>query len=75
MRRTNDRLLSGRCVSHMAEKITDIEYDYIRYETEKAYMFIINDERVWIPKSIAELDRDNNTVTVPYRFAFDKGLI
>jgi len=56
-------------------KLIDIEYELLITETEKAYMFLIDKKEVWIPKSIAELDIDTETVTIPEKFAFDKGLI
>jgi hypothetical protein len=56
-------------------RLTDITYDDIAHETEKAWLFIIDGEEQWIPKSIAELDEDSKTVTIPERWAVDKGLV
>lgn len=57
------------------QKLADIEYDELLGETDKAYQFSIGNESVWIPKSIAEVDEESSTVTVPYNFAYEKGLI
>lgn len=56
-------------------KLADITYDDIAHETEAAWLFVIDGEEVWIPKSIAEVDEPSKTVTIPERFAIDKGLV
>jgi len=52
------------------------------HETEKAVLvnaMIGNSEDVWIPKSIVEIDLTHNpefiTITLPEKYAHDKGLI
>ena len=48
---------------------TDIKYDSIEMETEGAILFLIDEEEIWIPRSICVLDEKMKTVTVPVWFA------
>jgi hypothetical protein len=57
------------------EKLADIDYDEIVHETEKAILFRFGEEEIWIPKSIADVDKQDRVVTIPHRFAFDNGLV
>jgi len=41
----------------------------------KAVYFSINDKKVWLPRSLIEIDIDSKTVTLPEQFAIDKGLV
>jgi hypothetical protein len=43
-------------------------------ETDLAYLFEIDDEEVWIPKSQCEWDEEGGTVEIDMRFAEKKGL-
>ena len=46
------------------------------HETEKAWLLDFgDDEKVWIPKSIAEFDYDEKVLTIPENIAQDRGLI
>lgn len=57
------------------KELADIDYDGIKHRTEKAILFIINGEEVWIPKWAAEIDEDEKTVMIPHDMALEKGLI
>ncbi len=53
------------------------QYDEIvgRRETEKAYLFIIDDEEIWLPKSqVEDIRETENVVIIPLWFAKAKGL-
>jgi hypothetical protein len=56
-------------------RLVDIDYEELLSETDKAYCFAIDNKEVWLPKSLAELDKDSKQVTIPYRIAYEKGLI
>lgn len=56
-------------------ELADIDYEDIKHETKKAWLFVINGEDKWIPKSIAEVDEDAKQVTVPMKFAVEEGLV
>jgi len=55
--------------------LADIEYDSIVHETEKAVQFSIGGKKVWLPKSVIEIDEDNKTVVMPEQLAIDKELV
>ena len=58
----------------MAQKLVDIEAT-IEHETEKALLLDFGgDASAWVPKSVVE-DNDDGTFTMPYKWAFDKGMI
>jgi hypothetical protein len=56
-------------------KLTDVEYDEIVHETEKAFLFNIGGKEVWLPKSVIEVDKDSKTITLPERMATDKEIV
>lgn len=58
-------------------KLADIEYDdwFEESDTDKAHLFLIDGKEVWIPKSLAEVDKDSKTITVPEWWALKEGLI
>ena len=54
----------------------EIDFDEFECETEKAYLFIVEGEKIWIPKSICrDIDEDLNTVYIPEWFAEQEDLI
>jgi hypothetical protein len=60
------------------EEPFDIDFDRIETETDDAILFVVEDdpfapETFWIPKSIADVDHENNTVSVPMWFAIKEG--
>ena len=63
-----------------ASNFVHIDFDSIRRETEKAFLFIIDGEEVWLPKSqIADADDYNagdedGTVSITEYIATEKGL-
>ena len=57
----------------MSEIVT-IDHDGLVYETDDAKLFEIDDEKVWIPKSLIS-DEDDESVDVPEWFAEKEGLI
>jgi hypothetical protein len=59
----------------MSKKLTDIEYDKIVHETEKAYLISFGGKEVWLPKSMIEVDVDTMTVTMPERLAIEKEIV
>ena len=48
-------------------------YCEVEHETEKAILVAVEDKRVWLPKSVVELEDD--MVILPEWLAFEKGLI
>lgn len=59
----------------MTRQLVDLDYESIEHETEKAVLFLINKKKVWIPKSVAEVDFRGRVVTIPYRWAYENELI
>lgn len=63
-----------------ASNYVHIDFDSIRRETERAFLFIIDEEEVWLPKSqIADADDynegdENGTVSITEYIANEKGL-
>jgi hypothetical protein len=45
-------------------RLVDIAAE-LRHETLKAYLIFDGDEEVWVPKSLAEYDKDNGIFTMP----------
>lgn len=58
------------------QTVTDLDCELI-HETEKAWLLDFGSDvpETWVPKSIGELDEKQNTITLPIRWATDKGLI
>lgn len=56
-------------------KLADIDYDEVLHETADAILFRIDKREVWIPKSIAEVDTDAKTFTIPEQFAIKNELV
>lgn len=56
-------------------EIVDVDYEVIKHETDKAWLFVINTKDVWIPKSVGELDTDAKSVAVPTWFAVEHELV
>jgi hypothetical protein len=54
---------------------TEIEYDDIEHETDRAIMFNIDNRLVWLPKSEITFDRDEMTIELPEWLATEKGLV
>jgi hypothetical protein len=66
---------TGRVKMSKNPKLVDLQYDKIKHKSEKAILFVIDGEDHWIPKSIAEVDEDDCTVTIPYNFAYENEMI
>lgn len=58
-----------------SEELADIDFERKVHETEKAWLLLINGERKWIPKLIAEVDFGDKVVTVPVDWAVENGLV
>lgn len=61
----------------MNNKLFDITVDLV-FETEKAWQVDDGDKKVWIPKSIGEMDKNTDgtyCLTAPEWLLKDKGLI
>jgi hypothetical protein len=56
-------------------KLVDLEYDEIKHETEKAYLFVIDGKDVWLPKSVVQINETDKEVTLPESLAIDKELV
>ncbi len=60
--------------------LVDLEVEYL-HQTEGAILIKDADNEIWLPKSIVEADTDGLrrgdtlTITLPERWAMDKGLI
>lgn len=58
----------------MPRELVDLDAVLV-HETEKAYLLDVGGpEKVWVPKSVAE-DNEDGTFTVPYRWAYERGLV
>jgi len=56
--------------------LVDIDYEEHVHETPEAHLFVVEDEKVWIPKSQLEhWDPGQNTFTIPEWLAEVKGLL
>lgn len=54
-----------------------VKFDCVEliHETELAWLMLIEDQEVWLPKSQCEFDEDDGTVLVPEWLAVEKGLV
>jgi len=58
------------------DELVDIDYEEHVHETPEAHLFVVEDEKVWIPKSQLEhWDPGQNTFTIPEWLAEVKGLL
>lgn len=54
----------------------EVTYDEHEHETPDAHLFIIDDEKVWIPKSqMEDWDPNHKTFEIPEWLAEEKGLV
>ena len=51
-----------------------IDYDEYVYETEKAWLLVIEGDEHWFPKSQCSLDTKEQTISVPCWLLEQKGL-
>lgn len=63
----NDPFGSGDLV-----ETDDFGYDRIVKETDKAFLLSIDGDKVWIPKSQCEIDKDRKLITIPLWLAEEK---
>lgn len=57
-------------------KMISIDIDSIEAETDLAILVSIDDEKVWIPRSVCKVDEDDdNILSVEQWFAEKEGLI
>lgn len=57
------------------DKYVTVRFDELMYETQKAYLVNIDDEEVWIPKSVIEdFDEKNGQMIIAEWFASKEGL-
>lgn len=52
-----------------------IDVDALVHETDKAYLFRIDNKKVWIPKECCEFDEDEMIVEMEHEYALEKELI
>lgn len=58
------------------DSVVEIPYDEHVHETDKACLFAIGDEEVWIPKSqIQDWFPSDNVFSIPEWLAIEKGLV
>jgi hypothetical protein len=51
-----------------------IEYEEIEEETDKAWLLLVEEDSVWLPKSQCSIDEDRNLIYVPVWLAEQKEL-
>lgn len=59
----------------MSEEYVEINYDDLKIDGAISWGVVINNDVVWFPKSLCEIDEDNNVIIVPRWIAFEEGLI
>lgn len=52
-----------------------IKFDELDRETEAAYLIVIDDEKIWLPKSQARIYEKSKKIYIPEWLALEKGLI
>lgn len=52
-----------------------IDFDELSKETEAAFLIVIDDEKIWLPKSQVRVYPKAKTAYVPEWLALEKGLI
>lgn len=57
------------------DKLVEISFDELKYETDAAFLVVIDDEKVWLPKSQVELHETSGIVAMPEWLAIEKDLI
>ncbi len=55
-------------------KTLTYNYDSLEHETELAWLLVIGDEKIWLPKSICNIDEEDKLIDVPEWLAIEKGL-
>lgn len=43
----------------MNRDFTTLSYDDVKHHTEKAVLFVVGDDDVWVPKSVIDVDYDD----------------
>jgi hypothetical protein len=52
----------------------EIEFDEVEHETSDSVLFLIGDDKVWLPKSQI-IEQDDGVVTIPEWLAIDRDLV
>lgn len=56
------------------QSIIDLDCELI-HETAKAWLLDFGtEEHIWIPKSVGDINENKTSITLPIRYATDKGL-
>lgn len=56
-------------------RLADVAFEEIKYETEKAILFVIDGREIWLPKSLCEVDRHDKVVSLPENLAIEKEIV
>lgn len=59
----------------MSNEIIEIYFDELKKETDMAWLVKIDEDEVWLPKSVCELDEKDGVAEVPEWICFEKELI
>jgi hypothetical protein len=59
---------------HATEPI-DLDFDAVEFETDEAWLLVMDNLLKWLPKSQCSLDRDEKKVSVPEWLAIREGLV
>ena len=59
----------------MSNESVEIDFDHIEAETDMAWLVVIDDDEVWLPKSRCDIDNESHVADVPEWLAKEKGLI
>jgi len=58
-----------------ADEMVEVDFDGLIRETEMAWLFRIDRQAIWFPKSRCEVDEDEKVVYVPEWLAIEEGLV
>jgi len=53
----------------------EVDFDELKAETPRAWLIRIDEDDIWIPKSVCDLDEQEGITEIPEWLAFEKELI
>lgn len=59
----------------MSDEMVEINFDSVVTVTDRAWLLDLGDCEIWFPRSICEIDYEDNEIIVPEWLAIEKGLV
>ena len=75
---TDDLLARAEAFEYAVQEGVDCDdyhYEELICQTEKAWLFLIEEKEHWLPKSQCKIDEEDKVISIPDWLAEEKGLV